>query len=472
MNSRRGAHKPLSPFSADHFREYARQLVLDSGAQWEPEDFQLEAVADIFSDVPEVWLVVPEGCGKTTLMGGVALYHADYTDDAAVLLGASSRDQCGILLGQAAGFIARSPGLDKRFRFLKGYRRIEALRSGGEIQVHAADERTGDGVLPTLALLDELHRHKDLGLYRTWRGKLGKRGGTLVAISTAGEPDSEFEEVRKRARVDADDVVVVGRHSRAASAEMVLHEHALLPGDDPNDLELVKQANPFSGITVETLRRKRASPSMIDSHWLRFVCNVASAGDDAWLPDGAWDACRSDLDIPPFADVFVGVDIGLKKDSTAVVVCAQVEDRVVVRSRVFNPPGQGQALDLADVEAHIRDLADTYSVRKVSYDRWSFERSAQMLSDEGLVMDAFPMSNERTAPASSRLYEGIVTGKVAHDGDPVLTAHVNAGETRETERGWRISKGKGRRKVDALIALMIAFSFADQPDVVMSVEHW
>jgi hypothetical protein len=44
----------------------------------------------------------------------------------------------------------------------EGYRRIKCLRSGGRIQVFAADDRTGDGVF-TLALLDELHRHRDLG---------------------------------------------------------------------------------------------------------------------------------------------------------------------------------------------------------------------------------------------------------------------------------------------------------------------
>ena len=52
-------------------------MVLDNGANWDPEDFQLEYVEDLFGDHREVWLILPEGNGKTTLLGGVALYHGD-----------------------------------------------------------------------------------------------------------------------------------------------------------------------------------------------------------------------------------------------------------------------------------------------------------------------------------------------------------------------------------------------------------
>jgi hypothetical protein len=197
--------RPLREGTIDHFRAYARLLVLDSGDQWEPERFQLDVVDEILKGIPEVWLDVPEGNGKTTLMGGVALYHADYTPDAIVPMAAASRDQTGILLNQAAGFVRRTPGMDRRFRVYEGYRRIDALRTRGRIQVFAADDRTGDGVIFTLALLEELHRHPDLRLYRTWHGKIEKRGGQVVAISTAGEPGGEYENVKagvlKRGRV-------------------------------------------------------------------------------------------------------------------------------------------------------------------------------------------------------------------------------------------------------------------------------
>ena len=49
----------------------------------------------------------------------------------------------------------------------------------------AADADTADGVIPTLAIVDELHRHPSGALYGVFRdGLLGD--GQMVTISTAG----------------------------------------------------------------------------------------------------------------------------------------------------------------------------------------------------------------------------------------------------------------------------------------------
>src|SRR4051812_8085069 len=122
------------PFTVEHFRGYARLMVLDNGDRWDPEPFQLAIVADIFAGYDEVLVTIPEGNGKTTLMSGVALYHGDYTPSAEVLLAAASREQAERLFSQAGGFVDRSPGFRGRFRVFEGYRRIKCLRTGGRLQ--------------------------------------------------------------------------------------------------------------------------------------------------------------------------------------------------------------------------------------------------------------------------------------------------------------------------------------------------
>jgi hypothetical protein len=62
--------KRYKPFTVDHFREYARLMILDSGDPWDPEPFQLEVMEDVLSGVDEFWVVIPEGNAKTTLMAG------------------------------------------------------------------------------------------------------------------------------------------------------------------------------------------------------------------------------------------------------------------------------------------------------------------------------------------------------------------------------------------------------------------
>jgi phage terminase large subunit-like protein len=92
---------------------------------------------------------VPEGNGKTTFMAAWRLYYGDYKPSAMVPIGASSREQAEILYRQAEGFVLRTKGLRERFKCQEGYRRIKCLRTGGRIQVFAADDRTGDGIIPT-----------------------------------------------------------------------------------------------------------------------------------------------------------------------------------------------------------------------------------------------------------------------------------------------------------------------------------
>src|SRR6185503_13772773 len=99
------------PFSLPHFRAWARECVLDTGQPWILEDFQEWFVRDLFREYTEAWLIVPEGNTKTTLLGGVALYHSEYRQQAMVPVGASAREQAEWIYRQAEGFVIRTPRL-------------------------------------------------------------------------------------------------------------------------------------------------------------------------------------------------------------------------------------------------------------------------------------------------------------------------------------------------------------------------
>ena len=149
---------------------------------------------------------MPEGNGKTTFVGILALYGADYTETPWIPVAASSAKQAKILYQQAAGFVNRTPGMLDRFECLDGIKLIRSLRNPGPgIEIFAYDPNTGDGIIPApYALLDELHRHPDMRLWDLWAGKLRKRGSQIIGISTGGEPETPFEnlrdEVRRRAK--------------------------------------------------------------------------------------------------------------------------------------------------------------------------------------------------------------------------------------------------------------------------------
>ncbi|HZW74854.1 MAG TPA: terminase large subunit, partial [Caldimonas sp.] len=243
------------------FAGFCEQLRVENGKTLELYPEQRTMVAPYFDGVRETLILTSKKNGKTTLLAALALYHLLTTRDAMCVIGAASRDQATILYDQATGLVERSE-LVTLFRAQKGYRRIDARWDRGRIRVLAADENTADGVIPTLALVDELHRHKTAGLYGIFRDGLGPRDGRLITISTAGASlDSPLGELRARAyELPGFERDGVYRHVR--TAEFALHEWALTPESDVNDLELVASANPAPWQTVEQLRKRHESPSM------------------------------------------------------------------------------------------------------------------------------------------------------------------------------------------------------------------
>jgi phage terminase large subunit-like protein len=483
----------LVPFTLPHFRAWASQLTFDSGEPVVIEPFQADFLADVFAGVPEVWFVVPEENGKTTIVALLALYHAEFRPRASVPVAASSRDQAETLYRQAEGFVLRdgSPlhrpiyseiqaakGKTKtdvpRFTCLEGYRRINHY-TGARIQIFAADDATGDGVIPTLAILDELHRHRSLALYRTWAGKLRKRGGQIVTISTAGEPGSEFEVTREKIRREAAEVVRTGSHVRAAGGRVVLHEWALPEKVDHEDMAAVKAANPFSGITVESLREKYSSPTMTLPHWLRLTCNRPTRAENSAITETEWAKQRTDERIPEGVPVYLGLDVAWKWDTTAAVPLWMREPtfRLLGAAEVLTPPRDGSSLDPAKVEAMLLGIHARNPIHTVVMDMSRAEQLASWIEAEiGAVVIDRSQTNTFAVQDFDRFMEALRKGWLWHTGDEALTRHaLNAiaralpqGDTRfDRPSQTRMSAEQDRRVIDALSAASMVHSLAAGP---------
>jgi phage terminase large subunit-like protein len=377
--------------------------------------------------------------------------------DASVPIGAASREQAGILYRQASGFIRRNPELERFLKPQDGYRRILNTVNGGVLQVYASDADTGDGVIPTMALIDELHRHKDDGLYGVWADGLGKRGGQIVTISTAGDDEDSPLGVMRNKALRMPGVKRDGAHTVARAKDFVMHEWACEPTADLHDLQVVKAANPLRAVTVEELRKRHDSPTMTPWRWARFACGVWDSGEKTWMQHADWDACEGQVRFEDADRVWLGVDIGQVRDSSAVITAGWVDGKLHVSCRAWEPPPE---VEILEVEAHIGRQAEAFDIAEVAYDPWRFKRSAEILEERGLLMVEFPQTQGRMAQGSIVLYDLIREGDLVHDGDPLLRRHVLAGVAAETESGWRVSKKKSGKKIDACIALILAASRA------------
>lgn len=484
-SSRRAAK--LEPGTLRHFAEFCRRfLVLDNGHPLDLEPFQRRLLADYFDGVRETVVILGKGNGKTTLFAALALYHLCYTSDADCVVAASSRDQATLLYNHARGFVERTnargelragaAALQTRVVVKKGTREIRSLRDNGMIRVLASDTDHADGVGPTLALVDELHRHKNGDLYGVFHDGLGKRNGQIVTISTAGEDEeSPLGAIRKRA-LGFPTVKRKGAYTVARSPSFVLHEWSLRPDENREDLRLVKRANPASFVTEAWLRERRESPTMTPTRWARYACGVWVRGEDAAISPLDWGRCADpQLDLPDGTPVWIGLDLGWKWDTTAIVPlhaapasAALTRDGTsgtptfeVGEPAIVEPPRDGTSTDEADIIEPLLEMRDRWKVLGVVFDRNAGgQQLAQRLErDHGMTVIDHSQDPAPMAQAAERLHEAVRTRALRHPAHERLTAHVlSAVAKRTTGEKWRLVKA--RRPIDGAIALAMAINVA------------
>ena len=239
---------------------------------------------------------------------------------------------------------------------------------------------------------------------------------------------------------------------------------------DLDDEELWRAANPGSWVDLRDLRRQRHRPGGSEAAFRRLHLNQWTAGEEVWISPERWAACCDEEEIPEEADVFIGVDASWTNDATAVSVAHKLEDgRVVVRCHVWSALSETEAhthvpggrIDFTSVEDHILALARRYSVREVVFDPDFFARSAELLSERGLVVASIDQRSRAMREAYSQFYEAVGACQIVHDGDRVLASHVTAAAATLDEYGsWKVRKKKQTRKIDGLVASVIAFSRA------------
>jgi hypothetical protein len=254
--STRSTSSPESePSGLADFVRFCAALRL-AGKPFILEPFQRTILRDYFAGTTQTLAIIPKKNGKSTLVAALALYHLLVTEDAEGYIAASSRDQAAIILKQARKFIRATPALQRHLGMKQ--REIVNLGDEGFIRVIASDVETADGVIPTLAIVDELHRHKSTDLMGVFRDGLGPRDGQMITITTAGD-DSESPLGVMRSRAYAMPVVERDgsyRYARSRDGQWVMHEWALDDSEDREDMDVVKSANPASWHTVTALRRR------------------------------------------------------------------------------------------------------------------------------------------------------------------------------------------------------------------------
>jgi phage terminase large subunit-like protein len=423
-------------------------------------------------------LGIPKGNGKTPLAAGLGLHTLlTQTDAPQVYCIAGSRDQASIALNYARAWTENGvlP------LWVKTGKAITCPQRNGRFQVLSSDGRLGQGVNPSAAIVDEwwlFKSEREQEAYLALANALHKRGAGkswLLSITTAGydletqlgkaytaainDPRLELRDHGfLRVLRDEDSGFLFWWYGLPEACEVAI--------DDPS---VIAACNPASWIDAHELARDLKRPDMNELDFMRLHLNHWTQSKDSWLPLGTWTKLRSDHEAPLGVEAWIGVDVALHHDTTAVAMAWKLEDgRIALPCHVWsaNPDAkahtylQGGEIRLDLVEQHILELARRYRIREVAYDPRFFARSAQILGDHGLTLVEYQAAASATGNAYQDFHQACVEGRLTHDGDSVLQAHIDATAATRTDQGWKIRKANNKTHIDATIAVCLAHARA------------
>jgi phage terminase large subunit-like protein len=89
-----------------------------------------------------------------------------------------------------------------------------------------------------------------------------------------------------------------------------------------------------------------------------------------------------------------------------------------------------------------------------------WQDEAYQWAQAGLPVVEYPQTLNRLVPATAKFYEGIMAGKIRHDGDGAIQRHIdNCILKMDSRGGSRLTKDyrNPRLKIDLAIATLLAF---------------
>ena len=437
-------------------------------------DWQKELIRHVFAGQDGLYrhainlILMPRKNGKSALGSIFGLYSLILgVRGAEVYSVAAEKEQARIVFQDAKRMIEASEELSK---LTKLYRDAIELPSNGSVyRVLSAEAYSKEGLNPSAVIFDELHAQPNRELFDVMSLAMGARGrlATLIAITTPGvRTDTTgqdsiaytlYQYGQKVARGEVEDPTFF-MASWEAPAEA-----------DHTQPETWRMSNPgygdiCSAEDFESAVRRTPEPEFRTKRCGQWVSSAVS-----WLPSGSWEACESPLDLTD-KEYIIGFDGSFSGDST-VLVGATVEDepQVFMIQAWEKDPNIHDAtwrVDTLAVENKIRDFVkDNPKVKEIVCDPYRWQRSMQVLAEEGYPIVEYPSTNaRRMVPACQKFFSAVVEKKLRHDGDPLLARHLSNAVVKTDNLGVRIVKENraSSRRIDAAVAAVIAVDRALQ----------
>ena len=448
-----------------------------AGEQLHLRDWQKELVRHVFAGDETGYknrislLGLPRKNGKSALGSIFGLYSLILgAKGAGVYSVAAEKEQARIVFADAKRMVEASPELSA---ITKLYRdAIELPKFGSVYRVLSAEAYSKEGLNPSATIFDELHAQPNRELFDVMSLAMGARGrmSTLIAITTAGtRTDQTGKDSIAYELYNYGKRIINGEVEDKAFFMAWWEAHAEA---DHRLEETWRAANPGFGDICSAEDFVSAVKRTPEAEFKIKRTNQWVNTKSAWLPGGTWDALEEEFELLPDDEYVLGFDGSWKNDSTALVavILPRSENDVFRVFRVahwekdFALDDDSWIVDKNEVsKAVIEYFFANPNCREIVCDPSYWQDEMFQWAEAGMQVVEYPNTISRTVPATAKLYEAIMNGKIRHNGDAALGRHLdNCILKIDNQRGARITKDyrNARLKIDLAIALLMAYDRA------------
>jgi phage terminase large subunit-like protein len=210
--------------------------------------------------------------------------------------------------------------------------------------------------------------------------------------------------------------------------------------------------------------------SLRPAAFLRLHMNQWVTSHEAFIPIEWWDMAAKTFHAPatlwndhPFRyfPIYIGVDAGIKRDSTAMVAVAYDSKRGKI-GQLFHKiwtPSQGDQVDLdVTVEKELTEMYNKFNVVSIVYDPTHLLQTMLRLKGRGLPTKEFQQTVPNMTAASQLLYDLFKSRNFETYPDEDMRRHIQMAVAETTSRGFRIVKSRvsKRHHIDGAVALAMA----------------
>lgn len=429
---------------------------------------------------------------------GVDCVVFDGEQGAEVYAAATKKDQARLVFDEARRMVRSSPALRSKLRVFKNAIAMESTTSS--FQPLSSDSRTLDGLNPSAAIIDELHKHSNRELLDVIDTGTGARRQPLIwIITTAG--DDKTATVYSDERDYAEKVAL-----RILEDDSYFVYIATLDvGDRWDDEATWIKANPNLGVSIQVddIRRlavkAKGNPSA-QTAFKRLRCNLRTSSLVGGIDADIWNENTTGeyLSIDPpesmkGRDAYMAFDLSSKIDLTAcALIFPPVEDgeRWKLFVKLFCPAENVQDREDRDrahyqrwisehwIEATPGNVVDqdtikdqllawhaTYRIKACPYDPWDATKLSIELADQGVPVMEFIQGLRSYSHPSKEFLNLVQDRKLEHGANPVLTwmaSNIRFEEDKNLNKMPTKKKSTGR--IDGLTATIMAYGASLTPE--------